>query len=167
MSTVERVAACACGKVRLSARGTPIVNGACHCSDCQAGARLMEGAGARPGFCDAWGGTAYLSYRDDRLDWLEGREMVRGFKLKPDAPTTRYMTTCCNTAIFLKYGPGWWTSVYRGRFGDRAPPLEMRNKTAHAISPETLPRDVPAYRNFPMRMVWRLLSARVAMWLHI
>ena len=148
MSTVERVAACACGKVRLSARGTPIVNGACHCSDCQAGARLMEGAGAR-------------------LDWLEGREMVRGFKLKPDAPPTRYMTTCCNTVIFLKYGPGWWTSVYRGRFGDAAPPLEMRNKTAYALSPETLPRDAPAFRNFPMRMVWRLLSARVAMWLHI
>jgi hypothetical protein len=164
---VERIASCACGKVQLRARGTPLVSGACYCSDCQAGGKLLEEAGVRPGFRDAWGGTAYLTYRDDRIAQLEEAQMVRGFKLKDNSPTTRYVTTCCNTAIILKYGPGWWTSIYRDRFGDAAPALEMRNKVRYAQDAATLPRDVPAYRNFPMRMLWRLAGARIAMWLHI
>ena len=53
--------------------------------------------------------------------------------------------------------------MYRVRFGDAAPPLEMRNKVEHAQDRNTLPDDVPTYRSFPLSLIWRLLRARAAM----
>ncbi len=162
-SALERIASCDCGQVRFRAAGTPIASAVCYCSDCQAGGRQMEAAGARKDFRDRWGGTPYLTYRNDRLECLDGAALVQGFKLREDAPTTRFMATCCHSAIYLKHGPGWWTSMYRVRFGDAASPLEMRNKVAHAQDRETLPDDLPAYRSFPPSLIWRLLRARLAM----
>lgn len=157
---IERIAACTCGRVRYRAAGRPIVSAVCYCTDCQAGGRQLEDAGAAPDFRDAWGGTGYLSYADARLECLDGAELVRGFKLRDDAPTTRYVTTCCNSAIYLKFGPGWWTSVYRIRFGESAPPLEMRNKVGRINNPAGLPHDVPRYDGFPLTLIWRLMRAR-------
>lgn len=76
---------------------------------------------------------------------------------------TRFFTTCCNAAFYLKYGPGWWTSIYRVRLGEAAPPLEMRSKIEHAQNRDTLPTDLPTFRGFPLKLFWRLLRARVAM----
>ena len=161
---VERIATCSCGKVRFKATGRPIVSAVCYCADCQAGGHQMQAAGAREDFRDAWGGSGYLTYRDDRLECLEGVAQLHGFKLHDDAPTTRYLATCCNSAIYLKYGPGWWTSMYRTRFGDDAPPLEMRNQIQHAQDIATLPHDVPRHRSFPLALFWRLLRGRLGMW---
>jgi hypothetical protein len=160
----ERVASCACGKVRIGARGAPIVSAVCYCADCQAGGRQLEAAGAHDGFRDAWGGTGYLTYRDDRVAVLDGAALLQGFKLSETAPTTRHLATCCRSAMYLKHGPGWWTSLYQARFGEDAPPLEMRNQTQHAASGAALPNDVPAYRSFPAALFGRLLRARLAMW---
>ena len=162
---IERIAACACGKVRFKASGPPIVSAVCYCADCQAGGRQLEAQGAPHVFRDAWGGTGYLTYRDDRFAALDGASLLQGFKLRDDAPTTRFIATCCKSAIYLKHGPGWWTSVYRVRFGDAAPPLEMRNNIRQAQNPQTLPADVPAYRSFPLKLFWGLLRARFGMWL--
>ncbi len=156
----EHIASCACGKVRFKAVGKPIASGACYCADCQAGGRMMEDAGARHDFRDAWGGTEYLTYGDTRITCLDGASLVQGFKIREDAPTTRFVTTCCNSAIYLKYGSGWWTSLYRVRFGEAAPPLEMRNNVRNAQNRSTLPRDVPTYNRFPLKLFWRLLRAR-------
>jgi len=161
----ERIASCDCGKVRLRASGKPIVGAVCYCADCQAGGRQLEEACARNDFRDAWGGTEYLTYRNDRIICLEGKSLLEGFKLTERAPTIRFISTCCRSPMYLKHGPGWWTSVYRGRFGVAATPLEMRNQTRHVANPDDLPRDVPIYRSFPLSLFTRLLQARLAMWL--
>lgn len=165
MPLVERIASCKCGKVRFIAMGAPIASAACYCADCQAGGRQIEAAGARNNFRDQWGGTGYAIYRDDRLACIEGASLVRGFRLREDAPTTRFVTTCCNSAMYLKHGPGWWTSVYRVRFGDAALPLEWRNQVETVADRGALPNDVPVYSKFPLKLFWRLIRARIGSWL--
>ena len=162
--SVEQSASCACGRVRLKMVGAPILSAACCCSDCQSAGRLIE---ARPGAApvrDEFGGTPYLIYRDDRFACVGGAEALEGIKLSDKAPTTRYVATCCNSGMYLKFAPGWWTSVYRARVDD-PPPLKMRNKVASLPPDVTLPRDIPAYRGFPPQLLTLLLSARLAMWL--
>src|SRR4249920_883998 len=108
----ERIASCACGKVRIKAMGRPIMSAVCYCEDCQAAVHQLEAQGAGKDFHDAWDGTGYATYRDDRLSTIEGASLLEGFKLRDSAPTTRYVTTCCKSAMYLKHGPGWWTSLY-------------------------------------------------------
>jgi len=164
-TNLERHASCACGRVQLKLVGEPILSAACCCSDCQAAGRLIE---ARPGAApirDEFGGTPYLIYRDDRFACVAGAEALEGVKLSEAATTTRYVATCCNSGMYLKFAPGWWVSVYRARVLDDPPPLKMRNKVASLPPGVTLPRDIPAHRGFPPQLLTRLLSARLAMWL--
>jgi hypothetical protein len=67
--------------------------------------------------------------------------------------------------MYLKYGSGWWTSVYRVRLGDAAPPIEMRSKVGRARNRAALPKDVPHVSGFPLGLFGRLLHARLDMWL--
>jgi hypothetical protein len=162
---IEREASCACGRVRLKLAGAPILSAACCCTDCQAGGRLIE---ARPGAApirDEFGGTPYLIYRDDRFACVAGADALEGIKLSESAPTTRYVATCCNSGMYLKHGPGWWTSVYRARIADDPPAVQLRNKVASLPPGVTLPGDIPAYPGFPLKLIAGLLSARLAMWL--
>lgn len=124
---IERVASCRCGKVRLRAAGDPILCAVCYCVDCQAAAERLEALGAAPDFHDAWLGTPYATYRDDRMACVEGEAGLEAVKLTGTSPTTRYVASCCGSPMYLKFGPGWWTSIYRARFGDDAPRLELRN----------------------------------------
>jgi hypothetical protein len=143
--------------------GAPILCGVCYCDDCQAAARQIEAGGAAGDFHDAWGGTGYVTMRDDRLVVAQGADRLTGVKLSDAAPTTRFIATCCNSPVYLKFGAGWWTSVYRARLGPDAPPVEMRSQTRHAQG--SPPRDVPTYRAIPLRLFARLFTARLAMWL--
>jgi hypothetical protein len=138
----------------------------CYCDDCQAAVRQLEALGARDDFHDAWNGTGYATWRDDWLTCIKGQSLLQGFKLRDNAPTTRYVAMCCKSAMFLKYGRGWWTSVYRARFGDAAPPVELRSKVERVANPGALPKDLPQLRGFPVRLFGRLLRAKLEMWLH-
>ena len=160
---IERTVACDCGKVQVRARGAPITSCICYCDDCQAGGRQLESLGAAGTFRDAFGGSPYLVYRNDRIACVAGTGLLQGVKLREDAPTTRFIATCCKTPMFLKYGPGWWTSAYRARFGDSAPPVEFRSQVQFAPAGADLPRDVPVYRSFPLRLFARLSTARIGM----
>jgi hypothetical protein len=162
---IERMASCACGKVRLKALGEPILSAACCCSDCQAAGRLIEARPHAAVIRDEFGGTPYLIYRDDRFACVAGADALEGIKLSEEATTTRYVATCCNSGMYLKFGPGWWTSAYRARFAGDPPPVALRNKTASLPPGVTLPPDIPAYRGFPLKLITHLLAARVAMWL--
>jgi hypothetical protein len=162
---IERIASCACGRVQLRALGEPILSAACSCTDCQAGGRLIEALTNAAPIRDEFGGTPYLIYRDDRFACVAGAELLEGIKLSEAAPTTRYVASCCNSGMYLKHGPGWWTSVYRARVLGDAPPLQLRNKVASLPPGVTLPEDIPAYRGFPPALIGRLMAARVAMWL--
>jgi hypothetical protein len=166
MGVVERIASCACGKVRFQAVGRPIVASVCYCDDCQAGGRQLEAMGAAPTFHDEWRGSPYATYRDLGLTCLEGREFLQGVKLRADAPTTRFIATCCKSPVYLKYAPGWWTTVYRVRFSD-PPPLEFRSSTQYAPPGSVLPNDVPVYRSFPPKLFARLFVAGIAQLLRL
>jgi hypothetical protein len=157
----EQNSTCVCGKVRFAAQGRPIVCSICYCDDCQAGARQLKSLGANTAFQDAFGGAPYMTYRDDWVRCVHGDELLQGVKLSDDAPTTRFITTCCQSPMYLKYAPGWWTSMYRDRFGEDAAPIQFRSQTQHAQS--ALPQDVPTYRSFPRALFVRLLKARMGM----
>jgi hypothetical protein len=147
--------------VRFEALGSPIVCAVCYCDDCQAGARQLEALGARTAFKDTLGGAPYMTFRDDAVRCVQGEELLHGVKLRDDAPTTRFIATCCQSPMYLKYAPGWWVSMYRDRFGDDAAPVQFRSQTQHAQA--ALPRDIPTYRNFPPALLLRLLKARLGM----
>lgn len=163
MGLVVRTATCSCGRVRCEGMGTPIVSLVCYCSDCQAGGRQIEALTGAADVLDPDGGTPYLTYRDDRFACVEGAELLVAYKLKPDAPTQRFVASCCNTALFLKFAPGHWTSSFRSRFHDPVPRIEMRTKVARRQSDLPIPRDAPAYPSFPLKLFRRLLAARIAM----
>jgi len=159
-----RYSSCACGRVQCEAIGAPIVSLVCYCDDCQEGARQIEALPNAASFRDADGGTPLLTYRDDRFRCSSGENLLVGYKIKESAPTRRMVASCCNSAMFLKYAPGFWISAYRARFnGDDLPPLEMRDQIEHRRADTDLPRDVPCYRGFPMRLYAKVISARVAM----
>jgi hypothetical protein len=121
---------------------------------------MLTGA---PPVLDPDGGTPYLTFRDDRFKCVMGAELLVGHKLNARAPTGRFVASCCNSGMFLKFAPGFWVSAYRQRFAEPLPPIEMRNKTERRQSALPLPADAPAYRGFPSRLFWRLITARFAM----
>ena len=157
-----RTAVCVCGKVKFKALGSPVVNSVCHCDDCQAGAHAIEALPHAIPLRDEYGGTPFTVYRDARFSCIEGAELLQGHKLSEQAPTTRYVASCCNTGMYLKYEPGWWKSVYRGRFVDALPPLEMRYQIEHLPAGVERPTDLPTYKGFPGRLLRKLIMARVA-----
>jgi hypothetical protein len=158
-----RIIRCNCGRVRCEAVGRPIVSAVCYCSDCQAGGHQLEALVGAPPVLDPDGGTPYLTYRKDRFECVMGAELLIGYKLADGAPTRRFVASCCNSGMFLKFGPGFWISAYRKRFAEPLPPIEMRNKTERRHSALPLPTDAPAYRGFPAKLFWRLIKTRAAM----
>jgi hypothetical protein len=160
----SRRSSCACGRVRCEAFGKPIVSLVCYCEDCQEGARAIEALPNSARFRDADGGTPVLTYRDDRFRCSTGEDLLIGYLLREGAPTRRMVASCCNTAMFMKYAPGFWISGYRARFeDDNPPPLDMRIHIDRRRADAELPRDAPCYRGFPTRLFAKVVSARVAM----
>jgi len=102
----SRHAGCACGAVRFKAVGAPILGAACYCDDCQKGGARIEALPGAPGFREPDGGTPYLTYRDDRFTCTAGEDRLVDYKLAERAPTRRVVASCCNSALFLKFGPG-------------------------------------------------------------
>ena len=47
---------------------------------------LIEALPQAPAVRDAFGGSPYLIYRDDRFTCLSGADQLQGVKLKQDAP---------------------------------------------------------------------------------
>jgi hypothetical protein len=161
---LTRHSSCACGRVQCQAVGAPIVSLVCYCDDCQEGAREIGALPNAASFCDVDGGTPYLTYRDDRFKCSSGQELLVGYKIKESAPTRRMVASCCNSAMFLKFAPGFWVSAYRARFeGDDLPPIEMRAQIERRRAGTALPGDAPCYRGFPMRLFAKIISARVSM----
>jgi hypothetical protein len=158
-----RFSTCACGRVQCRAVGPPIVSLVCYCDDCQEGARQIEALPNAAGFREADGGTSLQTYRDDRFSCSAGEDLLVDYKIKESAPTRRVVASCCNSAMFLKYKPGFWVSVYRARFEGGLPPLEMRTQIEHRRADATLPRDVPCYRGFPMKLFAKIIAALVFM----
>lgn len=159
-----RTQSCACGQVRFEAVDEPILAAVCYCDDCQAGGRLIEALdGAKP-VLDADGGADYLTYRDDRYRCVQGAELLVGYALKPKSPTKRFVAGCCNTAMYLKYKRGHWTSTFRSAFESAdLPAVEMRTNVRFRASDDAFVDDAPRYQRFPLALFGKLIKAQVAM----
>lgn len=169
MSSPYMTARCVCGQVGLGMRGSPIISVTCYCDDCQTGARQLEALPNATPVKDPDGGTRYLAYRKDRLEYLSGRENLQSLKIKPDSPTNRFVATCCNSAMYLGFDDSkHWIDVYHQRIQGPVPPVQLRICTGYKpASANETPADVPAYRGYPFKLISRLIAARVAMWLRI
>ncbi|MGO4716991.1 GFA family protein [Bradyrhizobium sp. 2TAF24] len=158
-------ASCVCGRVEVTAAGTPIASAACYCRDCQKGARQIEALPNAQRVADPDGGTGYALYRRDRVACTRGAELLKGYKLDGrTTPTNRVVATCCHTAMFVNFDRGpHWISVYRARLGEHAPPLQMRICTRFKPDTIVLSDDVPNHPGYPPALVVKLLASRVAM----
>ena len=130
--TRKKTARCACGSVELEAIGTPITSVACYCESCQEGSRQIEALPNRRAVCAIDGGTAYVLYRKDRVEYPKGSRLLRGFKLRDESSTRRVVAACCDSPMFLEFEKGHWLTIYRVAFP--VPPL--------ALVPRPAPRQV-------------------------
>ena len=164
ISNPRFMASCACGGVELTASGAPIASAVCYCADCQTGARQIEalpGAGAVSG---PDGGTAYVLFRKDRIACSKGAALLNRYKIKPTSVTNRVVAACCNTAMFMNFDKGpFWVSAYRAQFHGDLPPLEMRICTKSKRAGVKLPRDLPRFPGYPLRLTMKVMAAGAAM----
>ncbi len=158
-----RMSICTCGRVRCQVSGAPILSVICYCDDCQKGGQEIESLPNAARVLDADGGTPYLSYRDDRFSCVSGADLLVGYKIKDSAPTQRFVASCCNSGMFLKFGRGHWVSMYRARFEGELPPIEMLTQTRYRLVNTEIPHDAPSYRTYPMKLIGKLLASRLAM----
>ena len=156
-------ATCRCGAVVLEASGAPIAHVACYCASCQEAGRRIEQLPAAPAVLDPDGGTDFILYRKDRVRCAQGGERLQEHRLKPDSPTRRLVADCCNSAMALDFTKGHWLTLYRARFAEEVPPLEMRVMTAARPEGVVLVDDVPNYPAHAGRFMWKLLAAWATM----
>jgi hypothetical protein len=162
-SKQNRIVRCSCGSVELETSGAPILRAICYCDDCQEAGRQIERLQNAPPFLDPDGGTDFLLYRKDRLKCVKGAELLRDHKLKEESATRRVVATCCNSAMFLDFQKGHWFSVYRARFADEVPPLQMRIQTKSRPEAAADTGDIPSHAGYPPRFMLKLIAARIAM----
>lgn len=154
-------ASCRCGAVAFQAEGPPIMAAVCHCASCQAAGAEIESLPGAPPVLDAHGGTPFVLQRKDRVRCLRGGERLEARRLKPESPTRRLVAACCNSPMALEFKGGHWLSLYAGRMGEKAPPMEYRVMTGDRRGDP--PDDLPNYASHSGSFMWRLLGAWVAM----
>lgn len=161
------IAACLCGSVELELFGAPMATVACHCDDCQEGARQIEALPNAPPVQDPDGGTVYVLYRKDRVKCTRGAAHLRSHKIRQSSATNRVVATCCNAAMLLNFDDTkHWVDVYRSRIKTDVPPLQMRICTKFAPAGGAVPTDVPGYPSYPFKFIAKLVGARIAMLFH-
>lgn len=155
---------CACGEVVAEVLGPPIVSATCYCGDCQeAGERLEALPGGRT-VRDPDGGTPLVLQNKRRFRVVQGAEKLEGHKLREGTPTSRFVATCCGTPMYLGFDQDLhWVSIFRHRFGDDAPPVEMRLNTK-SMAGFRAPQDgIPTHAGVPFSFVGRLVLDRLMM----
>jgi hypothetical protein len=159
-----RTARCACGSVEIEAVGNPIASVVCYCDSCQEGSRQIETLPHGIPTRDPDGGTAYIMYRKDRVNYSKGAELLRAYKLEERSATNRVVATCCDSAMVMRFDDArHWIPVYRARFREDVPPLQWRICTKFTPQNTELAADVPSFEMYPPQLGWRLLSSKLAM----
>jgi hypothetical protein len=156
------IAACACGRVAYEITGRPIVSLVCFCEDCQAGSKALEALPGAGAIRDADGGTAFVNYRKDRIACTRGDDLLVAHRLRERSATSRVTASCCNAAMVMAFDDArHWTPVFRARLGEGAPALEMRICTKSAPGP--LDSDLPNHAGYPLKLLGKLVGARLGM----
>jgi hypothetical protein len=156
-------ASCQCGKVKLEAASPPILTCSCYCTSCQEAGHQFEQLVSAPSVLDPDGGTGFILYRKDRAQCVTGQQYLKEHRLKPDSPTRRVVATCCNSAMFLDFTKGHWLSIYRNRFPQGTPPLDMRVMTKERRVGVQLADDAPNYSGHSGKFMLKLIAAWIAM----
>ncbi len=154
---------CTCGQVLLEAAGAPILSAVCYCESCLSAARQFEQMPGAPSVLNADGGVDYCLFRKDRVRVMRGGEHLRGYRLTEASATRRVVAACCNAPMFLDFTSGHWLSLYRDRFPEGAPPLEMGVMAKDRPAGGTRSGGLPAYPSYPARFMIKLLAAWAAM----
>ena len=158
-----QTAVCACGKVRFTAIGNPILASACYCTDCRAAAAEIAALPNAAPLAEADGGTEYLLYRKDRIACTRGEDRLISMKLNDGSATKRLVAECCNSAMVMEFDDSrHWVSAYRRRFDGAPASVEMHICMGGARADDA-PRDVPSFDGYPARMMLKLVGARLAM----
>lgn len=155
---------CRCGKVHIELERDPIISTECHCDSCrEAGERLRAVPVSVPMLAEN-GGTGFVCYRKDRIRFVAGAGLFKEFRLKPDSPTRRVISGCCNTPVFLEFQGGHWLSLYGSLWPEGTlPRIEIRTMTGDRKSAPPLDDKVPAGTWPTARFYARLLGAWIAM----
>lgn len=104
-----------------------------------------------------------ILYRKDRVQCAMGQEHLEEHRLTPASPTRRVVATCCNSAMFADFTKGHWLSLFRNRFTQGAPPLQMRVMTQDRPAGVELAGDVPNYEGHSGKFMLKLFAAWMAM----
>jgi hypothetical protein len=103
-------------------------------------------------------------YRKDRVRILKGAEALRAYKIREESATNRMVATCCSAALILTFDDSrHWVDVYRASTIGHAPSVEMQVCTKYRQAGATLDTTVPTFSGYPLRLVAKLIAARIAM----
>lgn len=155
---------CRCGKVQLRLDDSPIITAECHCTSCRASAERIALLPGAPRITADNGGTPYVLYRKDRVQFQAGAALIRSFRLTPTSPTRRAVASCCNTPLFVEFHSGHWLSLYASLWPAATRPApQLRTQTDDAPAGTDLSGTIPAGRGPTLRFYARLLGAWIAM----
>jgi hypothetical protein len=163
MNRKPRIATCHCGKVTFEAIGSPILTVSCYCTSCQEAGRRFEQLASAPPVLESDGGTGMILYRKDRVRCMTGQQYLEEHRLKPESPTRRVIATCCNSAMFLDFTKGHWLSMFRNRFPNGAPAIDVRVMTGERRGGVEFADDVPNHSGLSGKVMLKLIAAWIAM----
>jgi hypothetical protein len=155
---------CRCGKVAFQVRGRHIASVECLCNSCRESSGRLQKLPNAPEILTANGGTRYVMLRKDCVQFDRGTELLREFRLSPEAKTRRVVASCCNTPIFVEFLGGHWLSTFDSVWPRQSlPPLELRTMTGDSPGAKQLPNDVPNAKTHTLKFYWKLFAAWAAM----
>lgn len=155
---------CACGQTRLEVEGKPIESVECCCTSCREAADRMQRLEGAPQILTAHSTTPFVMYRKDRVRFLSGTDNLAGFRLSPEATSTRVIATCCNTPVYLEFKGGHWLSLYGELWPDGTMPAPtMRTMASDLPEGAMLPDDIPNAKKQSLSFFAKLFGAWVAM----
>lgn len=159
-----RTARCSCGTVEIEASGAPMTSVVCHCDSCQEDSRQIEALPNAVPILGLDGGTAYILYRNDRIKYPRGAELLRDYRIDEKSTTSRVVASRCNSAMIMRFDDAkHWVPVYRARFRGDIPPLQWRICTKFKVENVAIPTDVPSSAMYPAGFMWKLLTSKLSM----
>lgn len=155
---------CACGQVQVTLHQAPLIATECHCTSCREASLRMAMLPGATTVAAANGGTPFVLYRKDRVEFTSGQERLSAFVLGPERSTRRVIATCCNMPIFLEFKGGHWLSLYSALWPEGlAPQPELRTMTGDRPAGAPLDDAIPAGGWETTKFYGRLLTAWIGM----
>jgi hypothetical protein len=150
---------CACGRVTFEASGKPMTVISCYCDDCQNFAKELDASGGHSGV-SADGGTIGTMYRKDLVRCVSGEDLLIDRKFRPGSPTTRQLTSCCNSNVLTKFD-NWLPMVVLRTHSKNVDSVRPRIciHTKFAPDPARIQHDAQRAAKLPPNLILKVLGA--------